>query len=273
MRSLEGKVAFITGAGRGMGRADAVRLAEAGVDIIALDVDGELPFIRYVQPKPEDLEETVALVEARGRRIVARSGDVRDLEGMRELLAEATEELGGIDIVVANAGVCTPATWDNITSEQFQFTMDVNVTGVWNTVTASAPYLIERGGGSVILMSSYAGKKVQPFMLHYTASKHAVTGMTRAFAAELGKYDIRVNSIHPGGVNTPMASGDSNGMRSALQEAGEATPSLMGMATPFLPRHMAEPEEIADTIVFLASDAARHITAEHISMDGGAHWY
>lgn len=270
MGRMDGKIAFITGAARGQGRAHAIRLAREGADIIAVDLAGPLPGVPYDSPTPADLAETVRLVEAEGRRIIAEQADVRDLEGMRTILDRAVGELGGLDIVIANAGICIPATWDTSTPEIFRDHMDINVTGVWNTVMISAPHLIERGGGSIILISSYAGKKVQPFMVHYTTSKHAVTGMTRAFAAELGKHKIRVNSIHPGGVNTPMGSGD---MQGALAAAAETNPALGQMGTPFLPQWAAESEEIAAAVAFLASDESSFITSEHLSVDGGMQYF
>ncbi|KIF70598.1 3-ketoacyl-ACP reductase [Streptomyces sp. AcH 505] len=267
---LTGKVAFITGAARGQGRAHAVRLASEGADIVAVDLAGPLPHVPYDSPTPADLEETVRLVEAQDRRIVAERCDVRDLEAMRAAVDRAVAELGRLDVVVANAGICIPAAWDRTTPAVFQDTMDINVVGVWNTVMVGAPHLIAAGGGSIILTSSYAGKKMQPFMVHYTASKHAVTGMTRAFAAELGPHRIRVNSVHPGAVNTPMGSGR---MVEELDAASQTNPPLAAMGTPFLPQWSAEPEEIAATVAFLASDDAGYITAEHISIDGGAQYY
>lgn len=267
---LVGKVAFVTGAARGQGRAEAVALAREGADIIALDLAGEIPLVPYDSSSPEDLAETVAQVEALDRRILTRQGDVRDLPGMKEFVDASVAELGRLDVVVANAGICIPATWDETTPEMFQTTMDVNVVGVWNTVMAGAPHLVAQGGGSIILTSSYAGKKMQPFMVHYTASKHAVTGMTRAFAAELGKHRIRVNSVHPGAVNTPMGSGD---MVSAIQRTNESNPPLAAMGTPFLPQWSVDAEDIADAVVFLASDQAKFITAEHLSIDLGAQYF
>ena len=268
--NLEGKVAFITGAARGQGRTHAVALAQAGADIIAVDLAGPLPGVPYDSPTPADLDETARLVKDEGRRIVAEQVDVRDLEGMRAVVERGVAELGGLDVVVANAAICVPATWDQTKPEVFRDTLDINVTGVWNTVMVSAPHLVETGGGSIILISSYAGKKVQPFMVPYTTSKHAVVGMTRAFAAELGRHRVRVNSIHPGAVNTPMGSGD---MIAQLTAAGESNPPLMGMGTPFLPDFSAEPEAISQAVVFLASDASSYITAEHISVDGGAQYF
>ncbi|MGW4340157.1 mycofactocin-coupled SDR family oxidoreductase [Rhodococcus koreensis] len=270
MKRLENKVAFITGAARGQGRAHAVRMASEGADIIAIDCVAPLPGVPYESSTPADLEETARLIKAEGREIVSAQCDVRDLEAMRTVVGGAVAELGGLDIVVANAGICIPATWDGTTPEQFRDHMDINVTGVWNTVIASASHLVARGQGSIIITSSYAGKKMQPFMVAYTTSKHAVTGMTRAFAAELGKHNVRVNSIHPGAVATPMGSED---MITALQRVTETNPTLGIMGTPFLPQRAAEPNEIADTVLFLASDDSRYISGEHISIDGGAQYF
>ncbi len=149
--------------------------------------------------------------------------------------------------------------------------MDVNVTGTWNTVMAGAQKIIDGGrGGSIILISSAAGIKMQPFMIHYTASKHAVTGMARAFAAELGKHSIRVNSVHPGPVVTAMGTGD---MVDALGKATETNPQLANMLTPFLPTWVAEPEDIADAVCWLASDESKFVTASAISVDQGSTHY
>lgn len=263
---VEGKVAFITGAARGQGRAHAVRLAGEGADIIAVDLAGPLPGVPYDSPTPADLDETVRQVEALDRRIIAEIADVRDLEKMRAVVDAGVAELGRLDIVVANAGICIPAPWDRVTPAIFQDHMDINVTGAWNTVMVAAPHVIDSGGGSIIMTSSYAGMKMQPFMVQYTTSKHAITGMARAFAAELGKHKIRVNSIHPGAVNTPMGSGD---MQSALESATATNPPLGNMGTPFVPQWAADPVEIANLVLFLASDESTYITADPISIDGG----
>jgi NAD(P)-dependent dehydrogenase (short-subunit alcohol dehydrogenase family) len=172
---------------------------------------------------------------------------------------------------VANAGISAPQAWNEITPADFRDVMDINVTGTWNTVMAGAPKIIEGGcGGSIILISSAAGLKMQPFMVHYTASKHAVTGMARAFAAELGKHSIRVNSLHPGPVNTDMGTGD---MVSALGRAMETNPTLTNMLTPFLPDWVAEPEDIAETVCWLAGDESRLVTAARIPVDQGSTQY
>ena len=269
---LTGKVAFITGVARGQGRAHAVRMAREGADIIAVDVAGKLPScVPYDPATPEDLAETVSLVEGTNRRILASAIDIRDFDGLRQVVDDGVAKLGRLDIIVANAGISAPQAWNDITPESFRDVMDVNVTGTWNTVMAGAQKIIDGGrGGSIILISSAAGVKIQPFMVHYTASKHAVTGMARAFAAELGKHSIRVNSVHPGPVNTPMGSGD---MVAAIASATETNPQLANMLTPFLPSWVAEPEDIADAVCWLASDESRLVTAAQISIDQGSTQY
>jgi SDR family mycofactocin-dependent oxidoreductase len=268
---LAGKVAFITGAARGQGRAHALRLAREGADILALDLAGPLPGVPYDSATPDDLAETAAGVTDLDRRILTHQGDVRDFEDMKAFVDRGVAELGRLDIVVANAGICIPATWDETTPTMFKDTMDINVTGVWNTVMAGAPHLVSGGaGGAIVLTRSYAGKKMQPFMIHYTASKHAVTGMTRAFAAELGQHGIRVNSVHPGAVATPMGSGD---MVAAITRTNAANPKLAVMGTTFIDPPYAEADQIADAVAFLVSDEARFITAEHLSIDGGAQYF
>ena len=223
---LEGRVAFITGAARGQGRAHAVRMANEGADIIAVDIAGPLPpCVPYDPATPEDLAETVRLVEETGRRILRIGGrHPRQRGAAMPPSRQGVAEFGRLDIIVANAGVSAPQAWDEITPEDFRDVMDINVTGTWNTVMAGAQKIIDGGrGGSIILISSAAGIKMQPFMIHYTASKHAVTGMARAFAAELGKHSIRVNSVHPGPVITDMGTGD---MVAALGKAMETNPQL-----------------------------------------------
>ncbi len=269
---LGGKVAFIPGAARGQGRAHAVRMAQEGADVIVVDVAGKLPTcVPYDPATPEDLDETVRLVEATGRRIIASVVDTRDADGLREAVHDGVAALGRLDVIVANAGVSAPQTWDTISPNDFRDVIDINVTGTWNTVMAGAQKIIDGGrGGSVILIGSAAGIKLQPFMVHYTASKHAVVGMARAFAAELGKHSIRVNSVHPGPVNTAMGTGD---MVAALNTAMQTNPQLGQMLTPFLPAWVAEPEDIADTVCWLASDESKLVTAAAISVDQGSTQY
>jgi SDR family mycofactocin-dependent oxidoreductase len=269
---LTGKVAFITGAARGQGRAHAVRMANEGADVIAVDIADKLPAgVPYPPATADDLAETVRLVEATNRRILAFTVDTRDYEALRTAVDDGVAHLGRLDIIVANAGIAIPQAWNDITPESFRDVLDINVTGTWNTVMAGADKIIEGGrGGSIILISSAAGLKMQPFMVHYTASKHAVTGLARAFAAELGKHSIRVNSVHPGPVNTPMGTGD---MAGAVGKTMETNPQLSHMLTPFLPTWVAEPEDIADAVCWLASDESRNVTAAQIPVDQGSTQY
>ncbi|MFW0785473.1 mycofactocin-coupled SDR family oxidoreductase [Gordonia sp. CPCC 206044] len=267
MGRLDNKVAFVTGLARGQGRAHAVRLAGEGAQIIGVDLAGPLPGVPYDSATPADLDETRRLVEEQGAKAHLAQCDVRDLDGLKAVVDEGVGLFGGLDVVIANAGICIPETWDEVSPTSFRDTIDTNVVGAWNTVTACAHHLVERGGGSVILISSYAGRKVQPFMVHYTTSKHALVGMTRAFAAELGNHNIRVNSIHPGAVATPMGSGQ---MVARIEETNASNPRLAGMGMTFLNQFVAEPEEVANVAAFLASDESKFITAESISVDGGA---
>jgi SDR family mycofactocin-dependent oxidoreductase len=273
-KRLEGKVAFITGAARGQGRAHAVRLATEGADIIAIDLADKLPDCApYPSATQEDLDQTVRLVEATGSRIRAAAVDTRDFHGLRAAVDDGVAALGRLDVIVANAGISAPSAWNEITPEAFRDVIDINVTGTWNTVMAGAQKIIDGGrGGSIILIGSAAGIKLQPFMIHYTASKHAVTGMARAFAAELGKHSIRVNSVHPGPVFTPMGS---DAMVAAIGKAADAdgNQALMNMLTPFLPSWVAQPEDIADAVCWLASDESKLVTAQAISVDQGSTQY
>ncbi|HEY3995369.1 MAG TPA: mycofactocin-coupled SDR family oxidoreductase [Mycobacterium sp.] len=269
---LTGRVAFITGAARGQGRAHAVRMAREGADIIAVDIADKLPScVPYDSATQEDLDETVRLVKEANGQVFAAAVDTRDFEALRKVVDDGVAALGRLDIIVANAGIAAPQAWNEITPESFRDVMEINVTGTWNTVMAGADKIIEGGrGGSIILISSAAGMKMQPFMIHYTASKHAVTGLARAFAAELGKHSIRVNSVHPGPVNTPMGSGD---MVTAVGKTMETNPQLSHVLTPFLPDWVAEPDEIADTVCWLASDESRKVTAAQIPVDQGSTQY
>ena len=205
---LDGKVAFVTGAARGQGRSHAVRLAEEGADIIAVDlcaeVDSVVPF--YAGSTPADLDETVRRVEALDRRIVAAQADVRDIDALTRAVDDGVAQLGRLDVVVANAGIFTFGTETHKVEEQtWQDLMDINLTGVWHTVKAATPPLLEAGpGGSVVLISSLAGFKGLANVAAYTTTKHGVVGLMKVLANELGAHGIRVNSIHPNAIDTPM---------------------------------------------------------------------
>jgi len=263
---VAGKVALVTGAARGQGRADAVRLAEEGADVIVVDVCAPLPSVAYDSATPEDLEETVRQVEKTGRQVVAGTVDIRELDQLRAVVDEAAGRLGRLDVIVANAGICVPKSWDQVTAKIFDDTISTNVTGTWNTVMAGAPHLVRAGGGSVILISSAAGLKVQPFMIPYTTSKFAVRGMAKAFAAELARHNIRVNSVHPTGVATPMGSGR---MQEELGAAMAGDQRLGAMFMNMLPVDGTQPADVADTVLFLASDESKYITAHELAPDAG----
>jgi SDR family mycofactocin-dependent oxidoreductase len=266
---LAGKTALITGAARGMGRVHAVTFAREGADVIAVDIAGPLPEgVTYASSTSEDLAETVRLVEEAGARIVAEIADIRDRESLGAAIGNGVAQFGRLDTVVANAGITVVNPWDAISDQEFADVMNVNVIGTWNTVKAAVPHIIDGGrGGSVILISSRAGLTLQPFMVHYTASKHAVTGMARALAAELGQHRIRVNSVHPGTVDTILAS---PAIADNLVEAINAAPHLASVGTPFLPEYLTHPQDVANAVLFLASDESSSITATAMAVDKGA---
>jgi SDR family mycofactocin-dependent oxidoreductase len=263
---VAGKVALITGAARGQGRAHALRLADEGADVILVDVCAPLPSVAYDSATPEDLAETVRQTEKTGQQVISGIVDIRDLAALTAIVDDAVGRLGRLDVIVANAGICVPKAWDQVTQEIFNDTVSTNVTGTWNTVMAGAPHLVAAGGGSVILISSAAGLKVQPFMIPYTTSKFAVRGMAKAFAAELARHGIRVNSVHPTGVNTPMGSGR---MQEEIGAAIAGDQRLGAMFMNMMPVDGTEPSDVADTVLFLASDESKFITAHEIAPDAG----
>lgn len=263
-RRFEGKVAFVTGAARGQGRVEAVQLASEGADIIAVDICRRLEYPVYPGATPADLAQTVAEVEAQGRRIVAVEADVRDYQALQRALADGVDELGGLDIVIANAGICSAATTWEHALEQWQETIDVNLTGVFHTVKAAVPILLEQGrGGAIVMTSSVAGLRGVPFGAAYVASKHGVVGLCRTLANELGQHRIRVNTVHPAGVNTEMQPAEMQELIAAHAET--LGPIFMNA----LPDTMSEPEDIAATVLWLASEEARHITGSQIPVDMG----
>jgi SDR family mycofactocin-dependent oxidoreductase len=261
---VAGKVALVTGAARGQGRSHAAQLAAEGADIIAVDLCAPVPNVTYPPATPEDLEMTVKEVEAAGRRIIATRADTRDLAGLRAAVDDGVAQLGRLDVIVANAGICIMKPWDEVTPEIWRDTVEVNLTGTWNTVMAGAPHLVRAGSGSVILISSAAGLKGLPFLTPYVASKHGITGLARAFAHELAEHNIRVNSVHPTGVNTPMGTGMAD-----MGEQVAAHPRLAGMLTNSLPVEVTEPSDISAAVLFLASDESRYVTALAMTVDAG----
>jgi SDR family mycofactocin-dependent oxidoreductase len=266
MGRVEGRVALVTGAARGQGRAEAVLLAAEGADIIAVDVCAEVLPLGYPPATPADLEETARLVEERGRRVVARRADVRDRAALAAAVDEGVAALGRLDVVVANAGICGWGRVWELTEEEWRGVIDTNLTGVWHTLKATVPLLIAQGtGGSVIVTSSVAGLKSLPFQAHYSAAKHGLVGLTKSAAIELGEHGIRVNSIHPWGVDTPMATED----RTARRVLGDNPQHAASFAS-ILPLMLTGVDEIAELVVYLASDAARSVTGAQLAIDAGA---
>jgi len=261
---VAGKVAFITGAARGQGRSHAIRLAEEGADIIAVDICEDIASVGYGLATEADLAETVKAVEALDRRIFARKADVRDLQGLKAAVDAGVAELGKLDIVSANAGICTVQTWDEVTPAVWQDTLNTNLTGVWNTMVVAAPHLIANGGGSIICTSSTAGIKGLPFLAPYVAAKHGVVGIARSMANELAQHKIRVNTVHPTGVQTPMVAG-LGGLDAILGRDPQLGPIFMNT----LPIEIVEPVDISNAVLFLASDEARYVTGLEFTVDAG----
>ena len=247
-RRLEGRVALITGAARGQGRAHAVRLASEGADVIAVDVNASATTTAYPGPTPDDLAETVRLVEAQDRRIVAREADVRDFAALSAAVTEGVAELGRLDVVVANAGICSAGLSWELSLEQWQETIDVNLTGVFHTAKVAIPSMIEAGrGGSILFTSSIGGLKGIQNVAHYVACKHG----------------IRVNTLHPHGVATGMTVDD-------LQPLiGRYAATLGPIFMQSLPDQVSQPEDMAAAVAWLASDEARHVTGIQLPVDLG----
>jgi SDR family mycofactocin-dependent oxidoreductase len=270
---VQGKVAFITGAARGQGRSHAIRLAEEGADIIAVDIAGPVPSVSAYPPATEeDLAETASQVEALDRRIVACKADVRDAAALRAALDDGVAQLGRLDIVVANAGIYQPVTTLELEDAAWQETIGINLTGVWHTVQAALPHLIAGGGGSVILTSSVLGLRGAANSVHYSAAKHGVVGIMRSIGNEFALQGIRVNSVHPTGVNTIMIQNkqvwglfDPANPNPTRESAVTAFKSLNALDIPWV-----EPVDISNAILFLASDEARYITGVTLPVDAGA---
>ena len=261
---FEDKVAFVTGAARGQGRAECVRLAEEGADIIAVDVCGPIDTVNYDGATPEDLAETERLVAALGRRIITSVVDTRDLAGLQAAVDEGVAELGRLDVVVANAGICTYGLLWELTELQFRTMIDVNVLGTWHTIKAVVPTMIAQGeGGCIILTSSIGGRRGMPWLGHYVASKHAITGMAKTLANELGEHAIRVVSLMPNAVTTHM------GYDTTLHAAVGENPHLGAMFVSALPTPMYGPEVVAAAVAYIASDDARFMTGNEFVIDLG----
>lgn len=266
-KPLAGRVAFVTGAARGQGRSHCVRLARAGADVVAIDACGPVAANNgYPASSPEDLAETTSLVESEGRKMLAAQVDVRDAAGQQRVVDEAITQFGRLDIVVANAGVLNWGRLWEISAQQWQDVLDTNLTGVWNTIKATVPAMIQAGnGGSIITISSAAGVKAVPGCGHYCASKFGVVGLTNSLAVELGGYGIRVNSVHPYGTDTPM--GNDPSMWQLFADNQTYIHSFSPGALPT--DSLADPNLVSDIVLWLASDASSLVTAAQIPADKG----
>jgi len=277
---LEGRVAFITGAARGQGRAHAVRLANDGADIIAIDVCRPVSeTVTYPMPTSDDLAETVRLVEAAGRKVLAREVDIRDLGAQEQVVADGVEQFGRLDIVVANAGILSWGRIWEMSEEQWDTVIDVNLNGTWRTIRAAVPAMIEAGnGGSIVIVSSSAGTKATPGNAHYAASKHGLVALTNALAIEAGEFGIRVNSIHPYSIDTPMVEPE------AMMEIFGKFPAFLHSFSPMPYKPVAHdgkpglqefmtPEEVSDVVAWLACDGSATISGSQIAVDRGTAKY
>ncbi|OHT82563.1 mycofactocin-coupled SDR family oxidoreductase [Mycobacterium syngnathidarum] len=270
---LKGKTAVITGAARGIGRAQAVRFAEEGADIIAVDVCGPIDSVQVPPSAPEDLAETVRLVGQAGGRIVTGIVDVRNADELHDVVDRGATEFDGIDIVCATAGITSRGAAIELSEAAWRTMLDINLTGVWNTCAATAPHLIKRGTGSMVLTSSIAGLRGLVGVAHYTAAKHGVVGLMRSLAHDLAPHGVRVNCVHPTNVDTPLIQNDAvrSGFRPDLdrpptrEEFAAAATQMNLLAVPWV-----QPVDIANASLFLASDEARYITAVSLPVDAGS---
>jgi (+)-trans-carveol dehydrogenase len=270
---VEGKVAFVTGAARGQGRSHALRLAQEGADIIAVDIGKQIDSVPMPMATPDDLNETVRQVEELDRRIVATLADVRDYAGLKRALDDGVAQLGRLDIVAANAGIASFGPAEELSEEAWQDMIDVNLTGVWHTCKAAIPHLKAGGrGGSIILTSSAAGLKGYANVSHYVSAKHGVVGLMRTLAQELAPHMIRVNSIHPTQVDTPMIMNET-AFRLFLPDREHPTVEDFAPVSQMmnaLPIPWVDPVDISNAVLFLASDEARYITGVPLPVDAGA---
>jgi (+)-trans-carveol dehydrogenase len=273
MGRLDKKVAFITGAARGQGRSHAVRLAQEGADIIAVDLCAQVESVPYPMATEADLAETVRLVEHEGQRIYAQTADVRDEDALQTAVDAGVSELGRLDIVVANAGIVSFAPADSMSSAMWQDVIDINQTGVWKACKVGIPHIRKHGeGGSLVLISSAAGLHAFEGVAHYVTAKTGLVGLTRAFALELGPSRIRVNCIHPTQVETPMIMNDAQ-MRTFLPDMEHPTRedfAPLSQAMHVLPEPWVQPVDISNAIVFLVSEEGRYITGATLPVDLGA---
>jgi SDR family mycofactocin-dependent oxidoreductase len=270
---VEGKVAFIRGAARGQGRSHAVRLAQEGTDIIAIDICKPIDNVPYPPPTPADLAETAELVKSHHRRIVTAEVDVRDYPSLKAAVDGGVEQHGRLDVVVANAGIGNGGTrLDKLGEDCWRDMIDINLTGVWHTVKAAVPHSMASGrGGSTVVISSVGGRKAYPHTGHYVAAKHGVIGLMRALAVELGPHMIRVNSVLPTQATTPMAMNDQTFRLFAphKQNPGPEDFAPISQMMHTLPVPWVEPADISNAVLFFVSDESRYATGVRLPVDAG----
>jgi SDR family mycofactocin-dependent oxidoreductase len=260
---LDGKVGLITGAGHGMGRAHAVRMAEEGADLVLCDICAPVPEVGTTMATYDELLETAALVERSDRRAVVGVADVRDRAALQAVVGDGLAELGRIDVVSANAGIWRPTRFLDIDDDEYDAVVDVNLKGVWNTCQVVVPPMIAAGGGgSIVITSSAAGLRGQAPWAHYVAAKHAVVGLMRALANELAQHSIRVNTVHPTGVDTFIGQQPDIGW--VVED-----PLFLASAQNMLPISVLQPDDISNAVVWLMSEQARWITGVTLPVDAG----
>ncbi|MGD9959282.1 mycofactocin-coupled SDR family oxidoreductase [Nocardioides sp.] len=271
MSRVEGKVALVTGAGRGQGRSHAIRLAEEGAAIIAFDICAPVRSVTYPMSDEADLQETCDLARQAGGRVYSAVVDVRDYDTLADELRAGVQELGGLDIVVANAGIASYAAGHEISEAAWREMIDINLTGTWHTIKAAVPHLIERGSGSIVLTSSAAGLQGTPNLAHYVAAKHGVNGLMKTFANELAPHWIRVNSVNPTQVDTPMIMNDEifAMFRPDLESPGREDIVEVSTGMNALPVPWVEAIDVSHAVLFLASDEARYISGVALPVDAG----
>jgi SDR family mycofactocin-dependent oxidoreductase len=269
---LEGKVAFITGAARGQGRSHAVRFAEEGADIIAFDLCDQIDSVGYALATPEDLDETVNLVEKTGRRIVAEQGDVRDFARLQAAVANGVAELGRLDFVLANAGILPMVGAQAQELSAFDDAIAVMLNGVYYTIEAALPALLEHGdGGAIVITSSVAGLSGMHVKFSqkthggagYLAAKHGVIGVMRGYANMLAEKNIRVNTVHPTGLNSPMI------VNPQIEQLMAEQPEYAAAFENLLPVPLIEASDISEAMLYLCGPSGRYITGIQLPVDAG----
>jgi SDR family mycofactocin-dependent oxidoreductase len=269
---LEGKVAFITGAARGQGRSHAIRFAEEGADIIAFDLCDQMDNVPYPMSTPEDLDETVNLVEKTGRRIVAEQGDVRDFERLQTAVTNGVAELGRLDFVLANAGILPMTADDTQPISAFDDAVAVMLNGVYYTIEAALPALLAHGdGGAIVITSSVAGLSGMHARFSqkshggagYLAAKHGVVGLMRGYANMLAEKGIRVNTVHPTGLNSPMI------VNPQVEQLLAEKPEFASAFENLLPVPLIEADDISEAMLYLCGPSGRYITGVTLPVDAG----